>query len=220
MKKHLLTIGILSTAVAVAGCTPESTRNFNATAGGDLDAGNFGNSTMNNHLVHTGQRNAAIELSRKFAAQAPTTINFAFNSAALDASARAALDQQAAWIARYPTVRFRVFGHTDLVGSNAYNKRLGLRRARAAVNYLVSRGISRSRLEAVASFGETQPLIHTQDRERRNRRTVTEVSGFMGKRPFFQDGKYALFTYTETVTSATEPHELTIVSDSASGEER
>ncbi|MBY6048162.1 OmpA family protein [Vannielia litorea] len=214
--KKALTFGILSTAIAVAGCTPQADR----AAGSDLDIGGFGNSTMNNHLVHTGQRNAAIELSRKFAAEAPTTINFAFNSAALDASARAALDQQASWIARYPTVRFRVYGHTDLVGSAGYNKALGLRRARAAVNYLVSRGISRSRLEAVASFGETQPLIHTQDRERRNRRTVTEVSGFMGKRPSFQDGKYALFSYTETITSATEPHELVIIDEQGSDEER
>jgi len=218
--KKALTFGILSTAIAVAGCSPQSTREFNTTAGGNLDIGGFGNSTMNNHLVHTGQRNAAVELSRKFAAEAPTTINFAFNSAALDASARAALDKQAQWIAQYPTVRFRVFGHTDLVGSQAYNKRLGLRRARAAVNYLVSRGISRSRLEAVVSFGETQPLIHTDMRERRNRRTVTEVSGFLGKRPQFQDGKYALFSYTETITSATEPHELVIIDEQGSDEER
>lgn len=214
--KKILSLGLLSSTLAVAGCGSQ----FNSTAGADIDSGAFGNATMNNHLVHTGQRNAAIELSRKFAAEAPTTINFAFNSATLDASARATLDRQATWIAQYPTVRFRVYGHTDLVGSEGYNNALGLRRAQAAVNYLVSRGISRSRLEAVVSFGETQPLIHTQARERRNRRTVTEVSGFLGKRPFFQDGKYALFSYTETVTSATEPHELVLIDQGASDEER
>ncbi len=213
--KKALTFGILSATIAVAGCDQTG-----QVAGSDLDIGGFGNATMNNHLVHTGQLNAAIELSRKFAAEAPTTINFAFNSAALDASARAALDQQASWIARYPTVRFRVYGHTDLVGSEGYNKALGLRRARAAVNYLVSRGISRSRLEAVVSYGETQPLIHTQTEERRNRRTVTEVSGFLGKRQQYQDGKYALFSYTETITSATEPHELVIIDEQGSDEER
>ena len=216
MKKKALTLGILSTAILVAGCTAQNEQ----VAGSDLDIGGFGNATMNNQLVHTGQLNAAVELSRKFAVEAPTTINFAFNSAALDASARAALDKQASWIAQYPTVRFRVYGHTDLVGSASYNKALGLRRARAAVNYLVSRGISRSRLEAVVSFGETQPLIYTETRERRNRRTVTEVSGFLGKRPQFQDGKYALFSYTETITSATEPHETVIIDENAGAEER
>lgn len=218
--KTLLTIGMLSSAVALAGCSPEASRNFDATAGSDLDSGSFGNATMNNTLVHTGQRDAMIQLTQKFASEAPTTINFAFNSASLDASARAALDAQAAWISQYPTVRFRVYGHTDLVGSQAYNKRLGLRRARAAVNYLVSRGISRSRLEAVASFGETRPLIQTTDPERRNRRTVTEVSGFAGKRPMYHDGKYMLVTYTETVTSASEPHDLSIVSGAGASEER
>jgi peptidoglycan-associated lipoprotein len=39
-------------------------------------------------------------------------------------------------------VRFRVFGHTDKVGSNGYNQKLGLRRAQAAVAYLSSLGIS------------------------------------------------------------------------------
>ncbi|MBT0955960.1 OmpA family protein [Alphaproteobacteria bacterium KMM 3653] len=209
-----------ASAVLVAGCSPETTRTFHNTAGSELDEGYFGNPTMNNHLVMTGQYNAIVSLSRKFAEEAPTTINFAFNDASLDASARASLDKQAQWIAQYPSVKFRVYGHTDKVGGNAYNKRLGLRRARAAVNYLVSRGISRSRLEAVASFGETQPLIVTETPERRNRRTVTEVSGFLGKRQQLQDGKYALFSYTETVTSATEPHELTIIDEGGSAEER
>lgn len=218
--RKTLSITLLGTTVALAACTPETTQRFDSVAGSELDEGAFGNPTMNNHLVMTGQYNAVVSLSRQFAEEAPTTINFAFNSAALDSSAKAALDRQAQWIAQFPSVRFRVYGHTDKVGSAAYNKRLGLRRARAAVNYMVSRGISRSRLEAVASFGETQPLIVTDNRERRNRRTVTEVSGFLGKRPQLQDGKYALFSYSETVTSATEPHELVLIDEGGGAEER
>ena len=83
----------------------------------------------------------------------PTTINFAFNSATLDAEARAVLRQQAAFIRHFPEVALLVYGHTDLVGSRAYNHRLGLRRARAAVDYLVSLGVERSRLEALVSLG-------------------------------------------------------------------
>jgi peptidoglycan-associated lipoprotein len=74
---------------------------------------------------------------------------------------RAILRQQATWIQQFPEVRFRVYGHTDLVGSAAYNQALGLRRAQAAVRFLESQGISRSRLEAVASFGKTRPLVNT-----------------------------------------------------------
>ncbi|MEX5729634.1 peptidoglycan-associated lipoprotein [Rhodovulum iodosum] len=195
----------VSALVALGGCNPAA---INAPAGSTLDSGDFGNATMNNTLVMNGERDAVISLSRRFAAEAPTTINFDFDSAVLDGTAQAALARQAEWIAQYPSVRFRVYGHTDKVGSNSYNKRLGLRRARAAVNYLVSRGISRSRLEAVVSYGETQPLIVTENRERRNRRTVTEVSGFLKRKPLVHDGKYMQRTYEEYVDSATELHAI------------
>ena len=94
---------------------------------------------------------------------------------------------------------------------------LGLRRAQAVVNFFASRGISRSRLEAVASFGETQPVVMTQGRERRNRRTVTEVSGFVASHPIIMDGKYAEVVYREYVESATSPTTLQIVGNELAG---
>lgn len=206
-----ITLLSLSAVIGLSACSADYYRE----AGASLDEGGFGNPTMNNHLVHTGQRSEIVNLSRKFAAEVPSTVNFAFNRSNLDESARTALRQQAAWIKQYPYVKFRVYGHTDKVGSDAYNKSLGLRRARTAVNYLVSQGISRSRLEAVVSFGETQPLIVSEGRERRNRRTVTEVSGFLKGRPQHLDGKYALFHYEEYITSATEPHNTVIVDEGA-----
>ena len=99
-------------------------------------------------------------------------------------------------------MRFKVFGHTDLVGSTSYNRTLGLRRAEAAVLYLTSQGVSRSRLEAVVSFGETQPLIVTEGQERQNRRTVTEVSGFVKSNPMVLNGKYAEIVFREYVGGA------------------
>lgn len=171
-------------------------------AGSFIDEGGFGNPTVNNTLVMTGQRSAAIDLGQRFAAQVPTTVTFDFNSAVLDATARQILSQQAVFIRQFPEVRFRVFGHADAVGSNAYNQRLGLQRANAAVTFLSAQGISRSRLEAVVSFGETQPLIATQERERRNRRSVTEVSGFVQTHPRVMQGKYAEIVWREFIASA------------------
>lgn len=205
------TLLTISAAIGLSACTAD----FYREAGASIDEGGFGNPTMNNQLVHTGERNQIINLSRQFAAQVPSTVNFAFNRSNLDESARSSLRQQAAWIKQYPYVRFRVYGHTDKVGSDGYNRALGLRRARTVVNYLVSQGISRDRLEAVVSFGETQPLIVTEGRERRNRRTVTEVSGFLKGRPQHLDGKYALFQYEEYLTSATEPHDTIIIDENA-----
>jgi outer membrane protein OmpA-like peptidoglycan-associated protein len=170
---------------------------FNATAGQQITEG-FGRATANNIAVQNAklQREMVKNLTRLFASQVPATINFAFNSATLDASAQAALRQQAAWMKAHPAITFRVYGHTDKVGGNAFNKRLGLRRARAAVKYLLSQGISRKKVEAVVSFGETRPLVLTEQQNAQNRRTVTEVKGFYNPNGTgLIDGKYAVRIY-------------------------
>ncbi|MFD1157162.1 OmpA family protein [Roseovarius aestuarii] len=211
MKYLLATAGL----VALTACSQQGQvyRSYLSEAGSVVDGGNFGNAVMNNHLVMTGQRSYVENLSNRFSNEVLSTVNFAFNSAQLDAAAQSTLREQAQWIRQFPEVRFRVYGHTDAVGSNSYNKRLGLRRAQAVVSYLATQGISRSRLEAVVSFGETQPLIVTQGRERRNRRTVTDVSGFVGTHPVVMEGKYAQVVYREYVASAIPPTSLATVSD-------
>ena len=85
---------------------------------------------------------------------------------------------------------------------------LGLRRAQAVVAFLTTHGISRSRLEAVVSVGKSQPLIVTEGREVRNRRTVTEVSGFVDRHPTVMDGKYAAIIYRDYIKSAEAPSTL------------
>ena len=208
MRTRLKTLLAASSALGLVACGDASIANWNQEAGAQIDEGGFGNATMNNTLIQTGQLEFATVLNDRFQNEVPTMINFDFDSARLDDQARAVLRRQADWIKQFPEVRFKVYGHTDLVGSAAYNRSLGLRRARAAVNYLVSQGISRSRLEAVASFGETRPLVNTADRERRNRRTVTEVTGFVKGHPTLLDGKYARVIYREYVGSATEPQRV------------
>lgn len=210
MNAYLKNALVVASVATLASCSAETNfaRSFYTEAGSELDEGAFGNPTMNNMLIQSGQKSYAIDLSNRFARETPATVNFAFNSSRLDASAIASLRKQANWIRQFPEVHFRVYGHTDLVGGNAFNKRLGLRRARAVVRYLSSQGISRSRLEAVASFGETQPLVVTTGRERRNRRTVTEVSGFVKNNPLVLNGKYAQIIFRDYVKSAKEPSSL------------
>jgi len=191
-----------SALIALTACGAESTRSFDRESGAEVDKGQFGNATMNNMLLQTGQLEYTVALAERFAAEVPDTINFAFDSAVLDDQAKDILRKQANFIRQFPEVRFRVFGHTDLVGSAAYNQRLGLRRAQAAVAYLTSLGISKSRLEAVVSYGKTQPLIQTNQPEERNRRTVTEVSGFVDGSPLVLNGKYAEIIWREYVNSA------------------
>ncbi|MGL6211650.1 MAG: OmpA family protein [Paracoccaceae bacterium] len=199
--KHGLVL-TLTAALLISGCSGE----FYREAGAEVDEGGFGNPNMNNAMVMSGATEYAVALGERFAREVPPTITFAFNSAALTPEAQAILRKQADWIRQFPEIRFRVYGHTDLVGSNGYNKALGLRRAKATVAYLSSLGISTSRLEAVASFGKTQPVIATPGPEERNRRTVTEVTGFVKRHPTLLNGKYAEVLFREYVEGATRPH--------------
>lgn len=193
MKK--VTATTVSLALLTSGCigVPSGTLN---------NQGAFGQAYIENqgaqYAYATPER--LENLSQAFKNTVPTLINFEFNRSDLDDEARRILDQQAAWIKRFPNVRFTVYGHTDLVGSNGYNHSLGLRRAKAAVAYLISRGVHRRQLQALVSRGETQPLVASQDPERLNRRTLTDVSGwaqgFVGNG---MDGKRALIVYNEYV---------------------
>ena len=201
MKKTLPLLLSVS-LIALSACGSD----FDNAAGSRIDSGQFGNATMNNHLVQTGQRSFMQALGERFAAEVPSTITFAFNSSQLTPEARATLSQQASWIRQFPEIRFRVYGHTDLVGSNAYNKALGLRRAQAAVAYLSSQGINGARLEAVVSYGKTRPVIQTPGPEQRNRRTVTEVSGFANGKPALLNGKYAEIIFRDYIAEATWRH--------------
>jgi peptidoglycan-associated lipoprotein len=194
ISRRVLLLGLCG--APLTGCTMN-------VAGGELDQVGFGDAQAHNLRVQTGQLGYAQALGQRFAAEVPTTVNFAFDSALLDAEAQAILSRQAHWIRQFPEVTFRVYGHTDLVGSADYNYGLGLRRARAVVDFLVRNGVNRARLEALVSHGETRPLIPTPVRERRNRRTVTEVSGFVRRHPTVMDGNYAQIIYREYVESAT-----------------
>ncbi len=188
--------------MATLSLTLSACGSFYREAGADVDEGGFGNPTMTNTLISTGELAAVEGLARRFEDEVDSKVTFAFNSAQLDGASKQVLQRQAGWIRQFPEVRFRVYGHTDAVGSAGYNKSLGLRRANAVVAYLTQQGISRSRLEAVASFGETRPVIATEGRERRNRRTVTEVTGFVEAGAYGLDGKYARVVYREHVDSA------------------
>lgn len=194
-----------SALLALVACGDYST-SFDKELGSEVDKGQFGNATMNNTLIQTGQMSYTVALAERFNAEVPDTINFEFNSSVLTEEAMAVLRKQANFIRQFPEVRFRVFGHTDLVGSAAYNQKLGLRRAQAVVAYLASIGVDKSRVEAVVSYGKTRPLIQTSEPELRNRRTVTEVSGFVDSHPLVLNGKYAAIIWREYVGGAIRRH--------------
>lgn len=82
---------------------------------------------------------------------------FAFDSAQLTPAARATLDQVVAKLSAADVLGITVDGHTDSVGSDAYNQGLSLRRADSVAAYLSSQGVAAGKLKA-RGFGESRPV--------------------------------------------------------------
>ena len=84
-------------------------------------------------------------------------VNFDTDRASLKPGARSILDNAADVIPKYPDIQFRVGGHTDSQGSDAYNVGLAERRVASVIDYLVSRGVSREQLVGIG-YGESLPI--------------------------------------------------------------
>ena len=84
-------------------------------------------------------------------------IHFDFDQFTLSADARRILGDNAKFLAANGNLQVVIEGHCDERGSDEYNLALGESRALAARNYLISLGVSASRL-SVSSYGEEKPL--------------------------------------------------------------
>jgi peptidoglycan-associated lipoprotein len=104
---------------------------------------------------------------------------FAFNRSALTGSDQATLDRQAAWLAKYPQVEVLLAGNCDDRGTEEYNLALGHRRANAARDYLVAKGVSPSRIKTI-SYGKDRPVALGDNEQAwaQNRNAITSVQGF------------------------------------------
>jgi outer membrane protein OmpA-like peptidoglycan-associated protein len=81
---------------------------------------------------------------------------FDFNSAALRSASRDSLREMADVFQKYPNTTISIQGHTDSVGSVAYNKGLSERRAGSVERYLEELGVSGSRMETIG-YGKSRP---------------------------------------------------------------
>ncbi|MBE7637967.1 peptidoglycan-associated lipoprotein Pal [Sneathiella sp. P13V-1] len=102
---------------------------------------------------------------------------FGFDKYNLTAEARSTAQRQAAWLKANPTVTVTIEGHADERGTREYNLALGERRATAVKNYLVTLGVSSSRV-ATISYGKERPVAlgHNEEAWSQNRRGVMTVN--------------------------------------------
>ena len=104
-------------------------------------------------------------------------VTFAVDSTAISPTMRTTLDDVAASMIKYPSSLIDVMGHTDSTGSEQYNLDLSKRRADSVANYLVSRGVSRARIETIG-YGESYPVADntTETGRAQNRRVEIRIT--------------------------------------------
>jgi outer membrane protein OmpA-like peptidoglycan-associated protein len=135
---------------------------------------------------------------------------FGFNEATVPPSAFPQLDALAAQLQQRPTEQILLEGHTDDVGSDAYNYALGLRRAEAVRDYLATHGVARDRI-AVRSEGKRVPVASnaTPEGRAKNRRVEVRSMGAAGAgaAPATEPGTEAAPAEVEPVAVAPQPPE-------------
>lgn len=115
-------------------------------------------------------------------AAAKVTLNadalFDFDKSVLKPAAKASLDSLAGKVKSLTLEVIVAVGHTDSIGTDAYNQKLSIRRAEAVKKYLVSQGIEAKRIY-VEGKGESQPVADNKTKEGRakNRRVQIEAIG-------------------------------------------
>ncbi|WP_087745383.1 MULTISPECIES: outer membrane protein OmpA [unclassified Acidovorax] len=103
---------------------------------------------------------------------------FDFDKSVLKPEGKAKLDDLVSKVKDINLEVIIAVGHTDSVGSDAYNQKLSVRRSEAVKAYLVSKGIEKNRVYTEGK-GEKQPVADNKTKEGRakNRRVEIEVVG-------------------------------------------
>lgn len=106
----------------------------------------------------------------------PDGVTFPTGSYSIGPGFQTLLDRVAGSLQQYPNSLVDVYGYTDTVGSATSNQRLSEQRAQAVANYLISRGVSSSRIRWMG-FGETSLKVQTGDNvnEPMNRRVEIKI---------------------------------------------
>lgn len=165
MRKRVLAIAaLMPMAFSIPAAAQESTARTHILMQGDFAT----DSIVRQTGTALAERRLAVEAT-EISLMMP--VEFDYDSAALRHDVQLQLARVASVLndPRMIGYRFVVEGHTDVVGSDAYNQPLSERRASSVVNYLVSLGVDRRRMIPVG-YGRTMLLAGFSPYDGRNRR--------------------------------------------------
>lgn len=167
----LLPAALLVAAVALSACT-----NANRFGDDDMASANPTGGTPLNGMIAGSANDPAS--TAYFNQTVGDRVLFEVDQATLTASGLATLDGQAGWLLTNSDYQAVIEGHADEQGTREYNLALGARRANAAQEYLVSKGVPAARLRVV-SYGKERPIEICSNEAcyAKNRRAVTVLAG-------------------------------------------
>jgi len=161
---------VFAAVTVLVGCSSDDTA---STTGAGGTAGGVGSTGVSSSALG-GPGGVGAGGIGSLAQGVPDRVLFATDRSTLAPDARSTLDKQAAWLQQNPRIAVQVAGNADERGTEEYNLALGQRRANAARDYLVSKGVQGSRL-ATISYGKDRPtaLGSTPDAWAQNRNAIT-----------------------------------------------
>ncbi len=156
---NMKTVVLLAGVLALSACSSANKPDLEAGAG-------------------TGQGQIVPGSERDFMLNVGDRVHFLVDQSTLTPEAKQILTRQAAWLRQYPNVTVQIEGHADERGTREYNIALSARRAETVKRFLVSQGISSSRISTIA-YGKERPvaLCDAEQCWAQNRRAVTVITG-------------------------------------------
>jgi peptidoglycan-associated lipoprotein len=163
--RHLLAAGLL---LSVAACT--------STGESGVDTGVNPNEFGNTDDPAAGFENVKPGTEQDFILNVGRRTYFASGSAEIDSVARATLDSQAAFLAKYPRWLVKLQGFADDPGGDGANVALSEKRANAVMNYLASKGVDPKRMWS-KGYGNAREVRECNENSCKvqNRRVVTNL---------------------------------------------
>jgi OOP family OmpA-OmpF porin len=101
-------------------------------------------------------------------------INFDSNKADIKPQYYDFLNENVAVLQKNPTIKIKIMGHTDSIGSDEYNQALSERRAKAIEDYFISKGVDPNRIFS-QGFGESKPVASNDTPEGRSKNRRIEI---------------------------------------------
>lgn len=168
---RILTSSVLIAAMALGACT-----NPDRFGSGGVGAGGGGTASANGGII-PGSANDPTSTAY-FQQAIGDRVLFEVDQATLTPAGQVTLNGQATWLLSNADYQAVIEGHADEQGTREYNLALGARRANAAQEYLISKGVPAVRLRVV-SYGKERPIEVCSNEAcyAKNRRAVTVLAG-------------------------------------------